>query len=40
MNRNVPSFEPANFVLAEFVMSAKVSKLLKKNKNSNTLYNI
>lgn len=30
MNRNVPSFEPANFVLAEFVMSAKVSKLLKK----------
>lgn len=30
MNRNVPPFEPANFVLAEFFISAKVSKLLKK----------
>lgn len=30
MNRNVPSFEPANFVLAGFFISAKVSELLKK----------
>lgn len=38
MNRNVSSFEPANFVLVEFFISTKVSKLLKKAKNLNTLY--